>query len=267
MRFGKWHVVGIATLLGLGSAVSRQLFAQQAGGAASQPAGPLLSYTLPKDGEVTLGIYDQQGQLLRTVISGESRSQGRLSESWDGLDQWGKPIPAGSFLLKGLYHPTITTDYVMTFGNPGNPPWPTSDGKGDWLGDESAPQAVASDGQWVFLASPGAEKGSNIIALDATGQRQWGVLEPFAPATVSLAVDGEYLYALFSGPQLTDSTRLYRPGGSNAIGRAILMSRQTDWPIRKVQYQHADQGDRQVCFHRGDGGAMGPAHAEDLFAG
>ena len=57
--------------------------------------------TLPKDGEVTLGIYDQQGQLLRTVISAESRSQGRLSETWDGLDQWGKPISARFVCFEG----------------------------------------------------------------------------------------------------------------------------------------------------------------------
>ena len=188
-----------------------------------QPNGPAISYTLPKDGEVTLGVYDQQGELLRTIISGEPRSQGKLSENWDGLDQWGKPVPAGSYLLKGIYHPAITTNYLMSFGNPGNPVWPTADGKGDWLSDESAPQAAASDGQWVFLAAPGAEKGSNIMALDATGQRQWGIIEPFAPATVSLAVDGEYLYAVFSGPQLTDATRAYHPGGTNATGRAILV--------------------------------------------
>ena len=74
------------------------------------------------------------------------------------------PLPAGSYLLKGLYHPTITTNYEMTFGNPGTPPWPTIDGKGDWLADESGPQAVASDGQWIFLAAPSAEKGRPSLA-------------------------------------------------------------------------------------------------------
>src|SRR5277367_5350119 len=123
MRFSKWLVAVVLTLCGLGCSPTRQLlFAQEANNAAPQPTGPAINYTLPKDGEVTLGIYDQQGQLLRTVVSGESRSQGKLSESWDGLDQWGKPIPAGSYMLKGLYHPTITTNYAMTFGNPGNPP-------------------------------------------------------------------------------------------------------------------------------------------------
>ncbi len=218
-------LLGVLVLLGCALAfrAPSRLVAQQPGNGAPPPAGPSIGYTLPKDGDVTLGIYDAQGKLLRTVVSGAPRSQGRLAETWDGLDQWGKPVPAGQYVLKGVFHPDVTTNYVMTYGNPGNPPWPTADGKGDWLSDESPPQAVASDGQWVFLAAPGAEKGATIIGLDATGQRQWGGAQPFAPATVSLAVDGEYLYALFSGPQLTDSSLHYQPGGANAIGRAVLV--------------------------------------------
>src|SRR5450759_1598685 len=124
MRFSRR--LAVVVLIGFGTALSAPLRL------IAQPTGPSISYTVPKDGEVTLGIYDQQGQLVRTVISAETRSQGKSSETWDGLDQWGKPVPAGSYLLKGIYHPTITTDYAMTFGNPGNPPWPTMDGKGDW---------------------------------------------------------------------------------------------------------------------------------------
>jgi FlgD Ig-like domain len=223
MRFVKLLGVAILFACGLVGLVRGRFLVAQPNNVAQKPAGPVINYTLPKDGEVTLGIYDQQGQLLRTVLSGEARSQGKNADSWDGLDQWGKPISAGSYLLKGIYHPPVATSYVMTFGNPGNPPWPTSDGKGDWVGDESSPQAAASDGKWIFLGSPGAEKGSTIIALDGSGQRQWGLTEPFNPATISLAVDGDYLYALLSGPQLTDSSGSYRPGGANAVGRAVLI--------------------------------------------
>ena len=192
----------------------------------AQPAkapGPAIEYTLPKDGQVTLGLYDQQGHLLRTILSAEPRAHGRNSESWDGRDQWGRPVPAGSYLLKGLYAPPIATSYVMSFGNSGNPPWPTPDGKGDWLSDEAAPQAVASDGTWLFLGSPGSERGSAVVAVDENGHRQWGFTVALNPPTISLAVDGDYLYVLFSGPQLTDASHMYRPGGSNAIGRAVLM--------------------------------------------
>src|SRR5580704_4858266 len=100
MRFMWLFGVIILASNGLNASVSGQLlFAQQSDNSTSKPTGPAITSTLPKDGEVTLGIYDQQGQLLRTVISGESRSQGKITESWDGLDQWGKPIAAGSYVL------------------------------------------------------------------------------------------------------------------------------------------------------------------------
>ena len=72
--------------------------------------------------------------------------------------------------------------YKMTVCNPGNPPWPTPDDRGDWLSDEADPQAVVSDGQWVFLGTPGCELGYSVIGLDETGQRRWGIRVPIQSA-------------------------------------------------------------------------------------
>ena len=181
-----------------------------------------VAYKLPADGEVTLGLYDGT-KLVSTILKSEFRNKGKVVDAWNGLDQWGQPVPAGSYQLKGIAHPHITTEYVMSLGNPGTPAWPTPDNKGDWLSDEEAPQAAATDGKWVFLAAPGSEKGYSIIAVDENGQRQWGTQEPFNPRTVSLAVEGDYVYALYSGPELTDASRHYQTGGKNAIGRAVLI--------------------------------------------
>ncbi|HEY3415703.1 MAG TPA: hypothetical protein VGM23_02350, partial [Armatimonadota bacterium] len=181
-----------------------------------------LNYQLPADGEVTLGLYDLQGKLLRWITRADYRYAGANAEPWDGLDQWGKPLSAGDYTVKGLVHPPLKLEYKMTFGNPGNPGWPTADGKGDWLSDESSPQAAVTDGKWVFLAAPGCEKGWSIIAVDENGQRQWGKSVEMYPRAVSLAINGNYLYALFSGPELTDSSRHFS-GGKNAEERAILI--------------------------------------------
>jgi hypothetical protein len=187
-------------------------------------AGALtLTYTLPSDGEVTLGLYSSAGALLRTIIKSEFRLAGPLKEPWDGLDQWGNAIPPGTYELRGVYHPHISTTYVTSFGNPGIPPWPTPDGRGDWLSDEAPPQGAATDGRWVFLAAPGSEKGYSIIGVDETGRRRWGTKISFNPCTVSLAVDRDTLFALFSGPQLTDSSHHFAAHGTNAIGRAVLV--------------------------------------------
>ena len=192
----------------------------------------LVNYTMPEDGEVSLGIFDLGGKLLRWITRADYRYKGANTEYWDGLDQWGNPLPAGSCTVKAVYHPPLTTEYVTSLDNPGNPPWPTADGKGDWLSDESTPQAVATDGKWVFLAAPGSEKGWSIIAVDEQGQRQWGLNEEFYPRCVSLSLKGAYLYALFSGPELTDASRRY--SGKNAVGRAILIcvDKRTGKPVK-----------------------------------
>lgn len=194
--------------------------------ASLQPRGALTySYTVSAESNVTVGLYDAPGHLLRWLVRDEHRRAGQNTESWDGLDQYGQPIPAGSYQIRGLYHPPLGLDYQMTIANPGQPPWPTPDDKGDWLSDESAPQGAATDGHWVFLAAPGSEKGHSIIAVDEKGQRQWGLHEEYYTRCVSLALSGNYLYALYSGPQLTQNGGGWNGDKAhpNAVGRAVLL--------------------------------------------
>jgi hypothetical protein len=196
-------------------------FGQQPAPAQAKPQGLAVPYKLPADGEVTLGLYDTNEHLVRWLIQGEYRYSGNNSETWDGLDQYGHPAPAGSYTVKGIYHSPITTDYKMSVANPGNPPWPTADDKGDWLSDEFDPQTAVSDGRWVYLGAPGNELGWSVIAVDETGQRQWGMRTPIGGRAISLALSGNYLYVVFSGAELTDGTRSFN--GKNAIGKAFLM--------------------------------------------
>jgi hypothetical protein len=187
----------------------------------AQSPGLNVPYKMPADGELTLGLYDKDGQLVRWLTQGEFRYAGDNKEPWDGLDQYGNTAAVGSYMLRGVYHATITTDYRMSVANPGNPPWPTADDKGDWLSDEYDPQAAVTDGKWVYLAAPGSELGYSIIAVDENGQRQWGMRTTSDGRAISLALDGNYLYAVYSGAELTENTRMY--SGKNAIGKAILM--------------------------------------------
>ncbi len=180
-----------------------------------------ISYTMPADGQLTLGLFDKKGKLLKWLVQDEFRSAGENRQAWDGLDQWDKPVAAGGYRLKALYHAPITTDYKASVCNPGNPPWPTADDKGDWLSDEYDPQAAVTDGKWVFLAAPGSELGYSIMAVDEKGQRQWGVMQAGEGRAVSLALEGDYLYALYSGADLTDNSHRY--DGKNAVGQAILL--------------------------------------------
>ena len=196
--------------------------------------GPLLSvpYKMPAEGEVTLGLYDKDGHLLRWLIQGDHRDVGENTEPWDGLDQYGNRVAPGNYILKAVYHPSITTDYKMSVCNPGNPPWPTADDKGDWLSDEYDPQDAVTDGKWIYLAAPGSELGYSVIAVDGNGQRQWGIRVATDGRAVALALSGNYLYVVYSGAALSDNTRSYT--GKNAIGKAVLMcfDKRTGKPVQ-----------------------------------
>ena len=176
---------------------------------------------MPADGALTLGLFDKTGGLLKWIVQDEYRYAGPNRQLWDGLDQWGRRVEAGDYELKAAYHPFLSLDYQLTVANPGTPPWPTADDTGDWLSDEATPQAVATDGRWIFLAAPGSEKGSSVIGVDEKGQRRWGVPAYFNPRSVALAVAGDNLYVLYSGPEITDGARTFT--GHNAIGRAVLL--------------------------------------------
>jgi hypothetical protein len=191
-----------------------------------------IAYEMPSDGQLTLGLFDPQGRLLRWLVQDEFRTAGEHQAAWDGLDQWGQPVPRGDYRLKAVRHAPLVAQYKMTLCNPGNPPWPTPDDRGDWLSDEANPQAVVTDGRWVFLGAPGCELGYSVIGLDATGQRRWGIRVPFNPRSVALALDGDCLDVLYYGPELTDTSRVY--GDKNVISRAVLLclDKRTGRPVR-----------------------------------
>ena len=183
--------------------------------------GIAYSYRLSQEANVTLGLFDAQGHLIRTLIKDAHRRAGRSTEYWDGKDQSGALMAAGKYEVRGLSHPPLGVQPVLSLGNPGTPPWPTADGKGDWLSDEAAPQAAVTDGVNVYLAAPGSEKGHSVIAVGPDGKRLWGVQESAYPRCVSLAIAGRYLYALYSGPASVHPSEATL--GQDKVGRAFLL--------------------------------------------
>lgn len=202
----------------------RPTFTILGGAVALKQRGALdFTYDMPVDGEISLGIFDKSGELKRWLTRSNFRPKGSNTEFWDGLDQYGNPLPAQDYVVKALVHQPLALDYRITLANPGTPPWITPDGKGDWLSDESNPQGAATDGSWVFLAAPCSEKGFGVIGVDETGQKQWGLRGPIQPRSSSVAVDGDFVYVLYSGPELTDGSRRYDRDKKNAIGRATIL--------------------------------------------
>jgi hypothetical protein len=159
--------------------------------------GPVeVRYQLPAEARVTLAIDDAQGRRVRNLVAAQPRSAGANAEGWDGLDDNGKAVPPGEYRFTALHHQGIRANWLMSFCSPGNPPWPTADGRGAFYGDHTAPQAAAAGGDFVALACPMGEGGQHLVGCDLTGQRLWGLHNrvAFDGGHISLATDGKLLW-------------------------------------------------------------------------
>jgi hypothetical protein len=59
----------------------------------------VISFTLPETGKVTVNIYNETGQLVRSLVDREMPA-GRQSLNWNGRDQSGKTVAAGVYLYR-----------------------------------------------------------------------------------------------------------------------------------------------------------------------
>ena len=58
-----------------------------------------ITYRLPRDGRVRLGIYDLRGSEVRTLVDGVQPA-GERSVAFDGRDESGRDLPAGTYLYR-----------------------------------------------------------------------------------------------------------------------------------------------------------------------
>ncbi len=166
--------------------------------AAEPPEGSVkIAYTLPRDQRVTLAIDDAQGRRVRNLLPSAERQAGAHTDLWDCLDDNGKLVPPGRYIVRGLRHDGLHLTYESSFASPGNPPWNTADGKGAFYGDHTPPEAVAfGPGDRGALACAMGEAGPHLIGVDLQGRRQWGLANRrvFGGGRISLATDGKILW-------------------------------------------------------------------------
>lgn len=157
------------------------------------PEKPLplsFAYELPESAEVTLQLFNERNEVVRVLAGEAPRLGGKNVERWDGLDALGRPLAAGRYSWKGLYHQPITTRYVLSVENSGQPAWKTDENTGGWGGDHSFPCGVCRAGDDMCLTWVSAEAGYGLIRTDADGRKKWGTLR----SANHLAGDAEMLY-------------------------------------------------------------------------
>ncbi len=59
----------------------------------------IIEYTLTQSGQVEIGVYNLQGQLVRTLVS-QSQIAGKHVTGWDGRDNNGQILPSGTYLYR-----------------------------------------------------------------------------------------------------------------------------------------------------------------------
>jgi flagellar hook assembly protein FlgD len=63
----------------------------------------MIDFSLPAIGKVAVNIYNETGQLVRTLAEGEMAA-GRHSVHWNGRNQLGKAVAAGIYLYRIVVH-------------------------------------------------------------------------------------------------------------------------------------------------------------------
>jgi len=68
-----------------------------------------IKYDLPENTRVTLLIYDIMGRQVRTLFSNLYQEAGYRSIVWNGLDNFGKPLPSGMY-----FYQIKATNFIKT---------------------------------------------------------------------------------------------------------------------------------------------------------
>jgi len=153
------------------------------------------NFNMPKAQQLSVALFNEKNDLVRHIVVAKSEQAGPVTETWDGIDDAGRVLPAGKYTWKAVTHDPFSVKYVLSVENSGQPGYPTADGKGAWGGDWGNPVAVAFAGDKAVLAWSGSEAGPGLIVLDGNEKKQWGGRY----AVTAVATDGEWVYAYLPG--------------------------------------------------------------------
>jgi hypothetical protein len=104
------------------------------------------AFALPEaEGRISLGVFDSSGKLRRTLYVSAAETDftiglNGLIASWDGKDDFGQPLPAGQYRVRGY----LVTDDLKAEG--------IAYHFNDWVDDEKAPRITRIDD---FRKQPG----------------------------------------------------------------------------------------------------------------
>ncbi len=99
-----WRAWWVVALLALGAA------------ARAAVTMPTVSYALKTASKVSVAIYDPQGGIVRQLLLAAPRTAGAHTETWDGLDDKGKPAAPGAYGWKLLSSQGLKAEWMVSLG-------------------------------------------------------------------------------------------------------------------------------------------------------
>ena len=164
--------------------------------------GRAISLEQPFNGQLALVITNEEGRIIRHLVSQADRQKGPINESWDLKDDAGFTVAPGKYRWKAITSPPLGLRYQMTvYPNtpqifPGMTPWLTGEsGPIGWLADHAPITSGATCGDRLYFGSPGVEGGVSLIECNLEGRKLWGK-HSFAPfsGVGRLTADNRYVY-------------------------------------------------------------------------
>lgn len=157
-------------------------------------AAVTISFAVPRDGRVSLALYDADGRMVRTLLTGRPVAKGNHSVSWDGLDRYGHALPAGRYSWKLVATEGLRAEFITQVGQNVNPPWERA------TGNHTAPNAVAVDATGLYRLGAENEGAHWGVKTDLDGRHLWtndrSFKDPWAQKTVAVTLVGDRLFEL-----------------------------------------------------------------------
>jgi len=157
------------------------------------PVKTLLRYELKTGGRVSIVIYNSDGKLARELMHGVERTAGTHEEGWDGKDEQGKVLPAGTYSWKLLRTPGLQAEYLMTLGTNPKTPWQV------WPGNHNPVTTVAADESGIYFAS-GSNEGPPMMVKQSHDEKLLWTAKHFSifGGAFSLCADGGKVFMIES---------------------------------------------------------------------
>src|SRR5687767_13966120 len=106
LSFGLSLLTGCGVSTTVPSEASQDTLASTARGDATETGAELgsdaITYTLAEDARVSLVVSNADGAVVCELLHGAPRVAGTHVEAWDGRDERGLPLPAGTYTWKLL---------------------------------------------------------------------------------------------------------------------------------------------------------------------